>query len=375
MTDSAPFIHLRVHSAYSLAEGAIKIPALLALAKNHKMPAIALTDRNNLFGALEFSEYAFSEGIQPIIGCTLNVAHPRGGAHNGTARAPTSLLLLAQNTQGYKNLSKLVSHAHLRSSHQSWPEIPLEALTDHTEGLMALTSGIFGSFGRFLLEKDMESAQRCLELLKTLFKDRLYIELMRRGDARETTIEEPMLDLAFAQNVPIVATNPVFYATPDMFDAHDVLLCIAQGVGLAETERQTSSEAYYFKSQEEMCALFTDLPEAIANTAVIAQRCAFAVMPRKTTFPKAYRDTEKSETEILCEEAHQGLERRLKTVDFSTFPSEEIGHEHYRKRLHYELDVIEQMGFPGYFLVVADFVQWAKSQNIPVGPGRGSGSG
>ncbi|MDR2412047.1 MAG: DNA polymerase III subunit alpha, partial [Holosporales bacterium] len=374
MTDAAaPFLHLRAHSAYSLAEGAIKIPALLELAKQHKMPAIALTDRNNLFGALMFSEKAVAASIQPIIGCLLNVAHP--GLREGTARTPTSLLLLAQNTEGYRHLSILVSQAHLHSSHTDWPEIPDAFLAAHTTGLIALTSGVFGSLGRFLLDKNPIEAEQYLVHMKDLFGDRLYVEIMRHGSSQEQAIEEPMLDLAFSLDIPIVATNAVFYTTPDMFDAHDALLCIAQGVVLADAERQTSSEAYFFKSQEEMRTLFADLPEAIANTAVIAQRCAFAIQSQKTVFPKAYRESERTEAEILREVAHQGLQRRLQSVDFRAFPSEEVGRDHYEKRFAYELQVIEQMGFPGYFLVVADFVQWAKNQQIPVGPGRGSGAG
>ncbi|MDR2417360.1 MAG: DNA polymerase III subunit alpha [Holosporales bacterium] len=369
----APFIHLRAHSAYSLAEGAIKVPDLLDLAKKNAMSAIALTDRNNLFGACAFSEYALSAGVQPIIGCSLNVSHP--GAREGTTRAPTSLLFLSKNERGYRNLSKLVSQAHLNSSHASWPEVSFAALEEYADGLIVLTAGILGSLGRFLLEKDGNAAQQFLDQLQATFPDRLYIELMRHQEAREQAIEEPLLDLAFARNIPIVATNSVFYAAPDMFDAHDVLICISQGAVLADTDRQTSSEAYYFKSQEEMRVLFADLPEAIENTAVIAQRCAFAVTPQKTVFPKAYRNTEKTEAEILREEARKGLEKRLETVDFSAFPSEDEGRKKYYDRFDYELDVVEQKGFPGYFLVVADFVQWAKNQHIPVGPGRGSGAG
>ncbi|MDR1266921.1 MAG: DNA polymerase III subunit alpha [Holosporales bacterium] len=373
MSDPALFLHLRTHSAYSLSEGAIKVPALLDLAKQHKMPALALTDRNNLFGALVFSENALEAGIQPIIGCLLNVEHP--GSPGGKARVPTSLSLLVQNEQGYKNLSKLVSHAHLRSSHTDWPEVPGEVLAEHASGLIALTSGKWGSLGRFLLEGNKTEAQQYLAHMQTLFGDRVYVEIARHGEAREQAIEEPMLDLAFSLKIPIVATNAVFYATPDLFDAHDILLCIAQGVALADSDRETSSAAYYFKSQEDMRSLFSDLPEAIANTSVIAQRCAFSVQTRKTVFPKAYRDTEKTEAEILKERAHEGLEERLQTVDFSAFPSEKEGRAHYEARFAYELKIIEQMGFPGYFLVVADFVQWAKNQSIPVGPGRGSGAG
>ncbi|MDR1910300.1 MAG: DNA polymerase III subunit alpha [Holosporales bacterium] len=370
---STPFIHLRAHSAYSLAEGAIKVPDLLDLAKRHTMPAIALTDRNNLFGVCPFSEYALSAGVQPIIGCSLNVSHP--GTRENTARVPTSLLFLAKDEQGYRNLSKLVSQAHLRSSHSSWPEVSFPTLAGRTEGLIVLTAGIFGSLGRFLFEQDKDAARQYIDQLQTLFPDRLYIELMRHQDPREQAIEEVLIDLAFTRNIPVVATNAVFYATPDMFDAHDVLVCIAQGAVLTDTDRQTSSAAYYFKSPEEMRTLFADLPEAIANTAVIAQRCAFAVMSQKTVFPKAYRDSEKTEADILREKAHEGLEKRLETVDFSTFPSPEAGRQQYYDRFYYELDVIEQKGFSGYFLVVADFVQWAKNQYIPVGPGRGSGAG
>ncbi|MBL24646.1 MAG: DNA polymerase III subunit alpha [Rhodospirillaceae bacterium] len=364
----ADFIHLRVHSAYSLSEGALKIGQIADLCTQYEMPAVAITDTNNLFGALEFSLSLQKSGVQPIIGCQITVKREDA---SGEARglAGDQLVLLAQSEEGYGNLLKLSSVAYLAEEEEHSVEIAFDELEAHAAGLIAFTGGPAGPIGRMLADGQEPAAIACLEKLKAIFPDRLYVELMRHGRAVEAQIENRLIDLAYAHDLPLIATNEVFFADREMHGAHDALICIAAGATVAEENRRRETPEHYFKSAAEMKALFADIPEAIENTIVVAQRCAFVPQTRDPILP-AYPQLEgRTEMEALREMASKGLDKRLEKIGPEHAPEE------YRERLEFELKTIEDMGYAGYFLIVADFIQWAKDQGIPVGPGRGSGAG
>ena len=381
---AAEFIHLRVHSAYSLSEGALKIPEIVALCKSAGMPAVAITDTNNLFGALEFSAACKEGGVQPIIGCQLSLADERQ-ERGSIVRSHPSVVLLAQNDAGYRNLMKLSSRAYLGPGPGEAPHIEWPALEAHAEGLIALTGGAGGPIGAALLNGQTAAAEALLLRLKAAFGDRLYVEIARHGTDEERRIESGLLDLAYTHDVPLVATNEAFFGNADMYDAHDALLCIAQGTVVAERNRRRLTPQYRFKTPAEMKALFADLPEAIENTVAIARRCAVMADARKPMLPpfvaaKAEPGAAggRDEKEELRVQAEAGLEERLARHVFAPAmgaAEREAAAKPYRERLEFELGVIVQMGFAGYFLIVADFINWAKKRGIPVGPGRGSGAG
>ncbi|MEM8799378.1 MAG: DNA polymerase III subunit alpha, partial [Pseudomonadota bacterium] len=378
---SARFIHLRVHSAYSLLEGAIPVAKLVDATMRMDMPAVALTDRNNLFGALEFSLKAASAGVQPIIGVTLAMARPAYAQDERRLAEGRQehdwLILLAQNESGYQNLIKLVSKAHLSGDGLTTPHIDFADLESHHEGLILLTGGIDGTLGGLIAEGKTDVAHRFLDALKTLFGDRVYVELSRHDRADEDAVETGLIDLAYALNVGLVATNQAYFLNRNQFDAHDALMCIAAGTVVDSQNRERLTPDFRLKSADEMVALFADLPEAIANSVEIAKRCAFKVQTRDPILPNFTQGKGVSETEMLEDEVAKGLEARLEAVVYPQHPDRDLGEvaAPYRERMAYELGIINQMGFPGYFLIVADFIQWAKDKGIPVGPGRGSGAG
>ncbi|MDR0968710.1 MAG: DNA polymerase III subunit alpha, partial [Holosporaceae bacterium] len=364
---TANFIHLRLHSAYSLAEGAIKIEKLIKLCEENKMPAVAVTDTNNLFGAIEFSIKCADHGIQPIIACQLNVKHVK------ELNRPTSVLLYAKNKNGYHNLIQLVSNAYLSPSSENRPEVSLDLLSQYSDDLLLATGGIYGSLGALLLENDLNGAKEYLNFLSEHFNGRLYVELSRHNNEFENRIEENAISLAYDLNLPLLATNNVCFSHSEDFSAHDALICVNQGRTIYDSERETSSPEFYFKTPEKMTSLFDDLPEAIENTLNVARRCAFMLEVQKPRLPIFKPESGKSQDDELWNIAHKGLEEKLeKFKDKENYA--EIRAE-YIERLEYELNMIKKMGFSGYFLIVSDYVNWAKSQNIPVGPGRGSGAG
>jgi DNA polymerase-3 subunit alpha len=384
----APFVHLKVHSAYSLLEGALTIPRLAKLAVGNGFPALGMTDTNNLFGALEFSDKLASVGVQPIVGCTLQVdfgdraqgnGPQRGGPNQPRSHLGGAVTLLAVDQRGYQNLMKLASCAFFDPSEDQPPHLEIERLQAHGEGLIALTGGPDGPIDRALREDQKDAALARFKRLHKIFGDRLYVELQRHGLKHEVETEPALLDLAYAQGLPIVATNEVYFASPEDYEAHDALLCIAEGRYVVEDDRRRVSREHFLKSPEQMATLFADLPEALTNTVEIAQRCAFRPMGRKPILPRfvaadAGVSADKLlelETAELRKQAEAGLERRLAEAPLA--PG--FSREDYRKRLDFEVGVISKMKFPGYFLIVADFIQWAKSNGIPVGPGRGSGAG
>lgn len=351
------FVHLRTHSAYSLLEGALPVKTLTQTALASSMPALAVTDRNNLFGALEFAETAAGLGVQPIIGATLNI---RDGDISG------DLVLLVKNEAGYTNLMALISAAHLESEGKQGPGVAFDEIAASADGLICLTGGPDGLINQLLESNQTEAANNKISILNSVFGDNLYIELQRYGDASEDEIEAQLVDFAYAMDLPLVATNQAYFASADDYRAHDALICIAEGRYINEEDRRRLTPEHRLKSAEEMCALFADLPEALENTVEIAQRCAFRPTEHAPILPAFSKDDELAE---LSRQAQEGLTARLQQVEAAA------DERAYRDRLEFELKVIADMGFPGYFLIVADFIKWAKSNNIAVGPGRGSGAG
>ncbi len=369
----APFVHLHVHSSYSLLEGALKIGKLADLAKADRQPALALTDTDNMFGALEFSEKLAGSGIQPIVGCCFSVdfgdqpRDPRNPAHNRTL---PRLVLLAAREDGYRRLMTLSSRAFLDSPDNEPPHLPISWLREGTDGIIALTGGPAGALDQAIRLGQLDLAQTRAGILRDLFGDRLYVELQRHDLPEERATEPHLLDIAYAQSLPLVATNEPFFATPDDYESHDALICIAEGRLIAETDRRQLTPQHYFKSRKEMAALFADLPEAVTNTAEIAQRCSYRPRTLKPILPRFTTD-DTDEGAELRKRAQDGLERRIAAHGLAP----NVTREEYDARLAFEIDVIERMKYPGYFLIVADFIQWAKTHDIPVGPGRGSGAG
>ena len=358
----SPFIHLHTHSAYSLAEGAMTVKDIVKLCKKKHMPAVAVTDSGNLFGAMEFAIEAAKGGVQPILGCQVAMGLERH-----------ELVLLVQSEQGYRNLSRLVSDSFIggdpaQAVHVRWDELKLLG-----EGLICLTGGVKGPVSQYLLHNQAKQAEQVLARLKSCFGDRLYIELQRHGWPEEERIEEALLDLAYVHDVPIVASNDCYFAKRETHQAHDALLCIAEGRYVTEIDRRKVTPEHYFKSAAEMQALFEDLPEAIANTAAIARRCHYLLQPVQPILPAFATAEGRSEADELRAQALTGLEWRLEDFVLPLDAGADL--QAYRDRLAFELDVIVKMGFAGYFLIVSDFIIWAKDNAIPVGPGRGSGAG
>ena len=387
MASEPAFVHLHVHSSYSLLEGALTIARLAELAKNDRQPALALSDTDSMFGALEFSEKLANSGIQPIVGCAMAVdfgdVENRNTEHNWPR-----LVLLAADESGYRSLMQLCSRAYLETAAQERPHIKVSWLDETTHGLIALSGGPNGPLDVAIVAGQHPVALSRCQALQRLFGDRLYIELQRHGMAGERLAEPQLIDLAYARGLPLVAANEPFFATRDDYEAHDALLCIAEGKLVADGERRQLTAEHRFKTRAEMAALFADLPEALTATIEIAQRCVFCprvqapILPRFTAgrTERAAADEngerdqqaqEAAEAEELRRAARSGLERRLQR--YGTAPSHSV--EDYNERLEFELGVIVNMHYAGYFLIVADFIQWAKAHDIPVGPGRGSGAG
>ena len=368
----AAFVHLRVHTAYSLSEGAIHVADLIKQCQGHGMPAVAVTDTNNMFAALEFSVKAKGAGVQPILGVSLSFEDQETGEKD-----PAILPLIAQSDAGYRNLLKLVSKAHLEPVFNR-PGISFDTLQSHADGIICLSGGIDGPIGRAFLRGDQKSAADWFTKLSDVFGNRFYMEIQRHGLDAEDVTEEDFLDLAYENDVAIVATNTPYFVKADQYEAHDTLLCMADGTYVSATDRRKLNKEFGFKSPEEMQALFSDLPEALESSLIIAQRCSVSAEIIDPLLPNFTKGEDISEADKLREVAKKGLDGRLDFLEAQedqAYSFEEGWRDQYHTRLDYELGIIEKMGFPGYFLIVADFIQWAKDQDIPVGPGRGSGAG
>ena len=350
---SINYIPLRATSQYSLLEGAMQIESIVNKAINHKIPAIGLTDRNNLFGALEFSEKLIEKGIQPIIGCNLSFYNQKMDG---------SIVCLAKNEEGYKNLIRLSSELFLSNDDE---KLKLSKLSDFNEGLILLSGGYGGLINNYLKFGLKKDALELTHKLKKIFQDRLYIEIQRMG---KDDFEIDLLDISNDLNLPIVASNTIFFESKDRFTSHDALIAIKESTTVNNSNRETLTNEFYFKSPEEMINLFEDMPDAINNSLEIAHRTAFKVSKSDPRLPRFSGLDSQGETDELVHQAKEGLKVKIQENNIS---NEEI----YWDRLKTELDIIISMNFPGYFLIVADFIKWSKSKNIPVGPGRGSGAG
>ena len=350
---SINYIPLRTTSQYSLLEGAMQIESIVNKAINHKIPAIGLTDRNNLFGALEFSEKLIEKGIQPIIGCNLSFYNQKMDG---------SIVCLAKNEEGYKNLIRLSSELFLSNDDE---KLKLSKLSDFNEGLILLSGGYGGLINNYLKFGLKKDALELTHKLKKIFQDRLYIEIQRMG---KDDFEIDLLDISNDLNLPIVASNTIFFESKDRFTSHDALIAIKESTTVNNSNRETLTNEFYFKSPEEMINLFEDMPDAINNSLEIAHRTAFKVSKSDPRLPRFSGLDSQGETDELVHQAKEGLKVKIQENNIS---NEEI----YWDRLKTELDIIISMNFPGYFLIVADFIKWSKSKNIPVGPGRGSGAG
>ncbi len=370
------FVHLHVHSAYSLREGALTIETLAKLAQADAMPALAIADTNNLFGALEFSEKLAKSGVQPIIGAQTTVdfgdAAPSfwRGVERDNARAP--IVLLAQNETGYGNLMRLVSALWLDPKDGDDAHLPFAALED-AQGLIALTGGPAGPIDRALRAGFGDLAESRLKRLAEVFGSRLYVEIQRHGLDRERAIEPELIGLADRLGLPLVATNEPYFAYASDYEAHDALLCVAEGAVLSTPERRRLSPEHRFKTRAEMTELFADLPEATEASVEIAVRCAYRPLTRKPILPRfaVVHGAAVDEEEELRRQASEGLSERLAVHGLTPGQTE----EDYSKRLAFELDVIVNMKFAGYFLIVADFIKWAKAQGHPGRAGTRLGRG
>ena len=367
------FVHLRSRSSYSLAEGAIKINDLIDLAVANNMPALTLTDNGNLFGALEFSIAAVKKGIQPIIGSIIDLETLEAdcGKNINTILNP-KIVLIAQNETGWKNLSILVTKSFLDSDDSNQRPLKLKEIFQYSKGLICLLGGVYGPVGYFLLKNNYDEAHKVSNLFKNNFHDRVFMEIMRHGLEEEKFTENSFVSISSDLDIPLVATNNIYFNKASMYEAHDCLMCISQGVTLSNSERFRINNSHYFKSITEMVDSFSDIPVAIDNSILIAKKCSLLLEECAPSLPSYPKNITTSEHEVLIKDAELGLSKRL--GDNTSSINSSVNNV-YLDRLKYELNTIEKMGFSGYFLIVAEFVNWAKDNDIPVGPGRGSGAG
>ncbi|HJO63764.1 MAG TPA: DNA polymerase III subunit alpha, partial [Sphingomonas sanguinis] len=366
------YVPLRIFSSFTMLDGAIDPKAIAAQAKANVFPAAGLTDRNGLYAAMAFSDAAKKAGVQPIIGTMLGIARP--DMPDNVAPMVDWIALYAQDMTGYDNLCALVSAAHLDRPIELAAHVGFDTLETFSKGLIALTAGGEGGIARLFAEGQPDRAKAYADRLQAIFGDRLYVELARRDDPIEMAAEQELIDLAYDRDLPLVATNPCCFTDSGFRDAHDAMLCIANSTYVEMDDRPKSCPEAWLKPAEMMKQLFADLPEAIENTLVVAQRCAVMAPWRKPILPSLAGDRE-GEAAMLRRDATAGLNARLDRIAELEGEGEPGWREAYHERLTFEVDIIIQMGFPGYFLIVADFIKWAKDHDIPVGPGRGSGAG
>lgn len=380
---SAPqFVHLRVHTAYSLSEGAMLVPKLIHKLHDQGVPAIAVTDTANMFGGKAFSKYASDEGVKPILGCQFYLRNPDADdvlKAKGRIIEPDKIVLLVMNENGYQNIMKLMKRSYLDNPKQGEKaQLKMSDLEELNGGLIALTAGVEGQIGRLLLENRKAEAEEVVVKLREIFAGRLYMEISRIGLETEQKTEDDFINFAYKYNIPLVATNEAFFFDADMYEAHDALICIAAGEYVANDDRKKYSPNNRLRSAEEMVELFKDLPEAVQSTVNIAARCNYLSQKVDPLLPIFECPEGKTQDEFITEQAYKGLKQRMEAQVYndSQTPEEraEIDKRYY-ERLDYELSVIKKMGFPGYFLIVSDFIQWSKAHGVPVGPGRGSGAG
>lgn len=378
------FISLRNHTTFSLCKGAIKIPELVSAAVQNKMPALGIMDCQNLFGALEFSSACKKAGIQPILGCEIfvNFSSSTPSSNNlsnlDIEKSFAKLPLIASNEEGYKNLMYLVSQSFLHRKSGLSPNVSFELLKEKSAGLIALSGSVDGFVGKLLQNDQDKKLDSLIKEFAQIFPQNFYIEITRHNTVEENKLEEKFIELAFKHSLPLVATNDTYFLSEDMHEAQDILTCVGEGRFFHDADRKKLSPEQYFKNQAQLEALFSDIPEAIENTIAIAKKCHTMAFERPPTLPKFSNEKDFDEAAELRKQAVEGLKIRLARK----FELEEISQEKrdeiektYLARLDFELSVIIKMNFSGYFLIVSDFIKWAKNNDIPVGPGRGSGAG
>ena len=354
------FIHLRNYTQYSLSQGALRINDLVNYCLKNKSPAIGISDKGNLFGSMEFSSECSKKGIQPIISCNVNIIENKYSF--GT------LLLIASNLQGYQNLSKLISLSFLENKQGTKPWVSFRDLLNHKDGIICLSGGIDGLFRNNFNNCGKDSFIEIVKIISSIFENSFFFEIQRIDTKTINYYNEFLINYSIEKNIPIIATNENFFLSKDYYESHDALLCISQQTYVDSENRIKISEECYLKSPEEMTKLFYDLPDAVSNSLIIAKKCSFFLEETKPKLPKTNLDL--NENDFLKSSAEKGLEERIKKLNLTI---NEL--DNYKKRLEFELNVITEMGYSGYFIIVADFIQWAKKNNIPVGPGRGSGAG
>ncbi|MFE0782623.1 DNA polymerase III subunit alpha, partial [Serratia bockelmannii] len=362
------FIHLRVHSDYSMIDGLAKTAPLVKRAAALAMPALAITDFTNLCGLVKFYGSAHGAGIKPIIGADFHVQSDELGDELA------QLTVLASNNEGYQNLTLLISRAYQRGYGAAGPTIDRDWLIEHREGLILLSGARQGDVGKFLLRGNQAQVDQCLDFYQQYFPDCYYLELIRTGRPDEENYLHAAVALATERGLPVVATNDVRFLVEDDFDAHEIRVAIHDGFTLDDPKRPRNySPQQYMRSEDEMCELFADIPEALLNSVEIAKRCNVTIRLGEYFLPQ-FPTGDMSTEDFLVLKSKEGLEERLEFL----FPDPEVRAQRrpeYDERLDVELKVINQMGFPGYFLIVMEFIQWSKDNNVPVGPGRGSGAG
>ena len=357
------FVHLRQYSNYSLLESSFKINEIINLCKEHRMPAIALTDKQNLFGAFEFSLEAQKNGIQPILGIDLKLEK------TDDLELPSNILLLIKNYEGYKNIINLMTKHYSNDENNI---INFDDLKKNNEGLICLSGGVNGPIGKSILSKNKSTSEKILKDLNSIYNENFYLEFTRSGLENEKIIEKFFLSCANKFNVPIVATNNNYFTNSEMHEATDALLCIKNVEKLSNSKRDSISKEFFFKSSSEMEKVFHDIPESVANTLIIAKKCSFMLESSKPRLPK-FLDSTLDENNELYKLSHEGLNKKILNINKKEISS--FDKKKYQERLNYEINIIKKTGYSGYFLIVSDFISWAKNQNIPVGPGRGSGAG
>ncbi len=363
------FVHLRTHTEYSLVDSVVRIGALMKASAAGAMPAVALTDQSNMFALIKFFKSAVGAGIKPIVGVDARILDPDGNSYS-------PVVLLAQNETGYLNMTELVSRSYQHGQTELGATLEFDWLQGKTEGIIALSGGRFGDIGRALLAELPEQADACLQRWMALFPERFYIELQRTGRPDEERYIQLALPLASAANCPVVATNDVRFIKPTDFEAHEVRVCIHQSHELTSTRRPRDySEQQYLRSASEMAELFADIPEALDNTVQIAIRCNLHIKLGAPMLPDFPVPEGMTESDLLRAQSEQGLQERLDKLYDTSDESFAETRKPYDARLKRELDVIIQMEFPGYFLIVSDFIRWSRDNDVPVGPGRGSGAG
>ncbi len=371
------YVHLTNKTEYSLSEGALPIARISELCQLFEMPAVGISDTNNMFGALEFSERISSAGVQPIIGCNVKVKTPKQYLFEGNDEkdAYFFLNLYAKNQDGYQNLLKIISSAYMLD--RRYTSVDIKSLVKYKDGIIVLSGGNNSILKKSNSNKITKQSSLFVSDFKNEFNENFYIEIQRFGNNKYRINEEVTLNLSYDYSIPLVATNDVYFESPDHYEAHDALMCIEKKLFVSQVDRNRLSKDHYFKSQSEMASLFADLPEAILNTVEISKRCSYRPLIKKPILP-VYYDDHKEEEKLLNELAVQGLNENLK----NKFENENVAPDSqeaiflkYQERLDKELKIITDMKYEGYFLIVSDFIRWAKDNNIPVGPGRGSGAG